>query len=58
MSVSQEQIESAIKEYVDPYLEKDLVTAGVVKDTTIDGDSVKVKIVLGFPAYGYVDKLN
>ena len=58
MSVSQEQIESAIKQYIDPYLEKDLVTAGDVKDTTIEGDTVKVKIVLGFPAYGYVDKLN
>ncbi len=58
MSVSKEQIESAIKEYIDPYLEKDLVTAGSVKDTAIDGDQVKVKIVLGFPAYGYVDKLS
>jgi ATP-binding protein involved in chromosome partitioning len=57
MSVSKEQIESAIKEYIDPYLEKDLVTAGAVKDTTIDGDKVKVKVVLGYPAYGYVDKL-
>ncbi len=58
MSVSKEQIESAIKEYIDPYLEKDLVTAGAVKDTEIDGDKVKVKIVLGYPAYGYVDKLT
>jgi len=58
MSVSKEQIESAIKEYIDPYLEKDLVTAGAVKDTAIDGDKVKVKIVLGYPAYGYVDKLT
>ena len=58
MSVSKEQIESAIKEYIDPYLEKDLVTAGAVKDTEIDGDKVKIKIVLGFPAYGYVDKLS
>ncbi len=58
MSVSKEQIESAIKEYIDPYLEKDLVTAAAVKDTVIDGDKVKVKIVLGFPAYGYVDKLS
>jgi ATP-binding protein involved in chromosome partitioning len=57
MSVSKEQIESAIKEYIDPYLEKDLVTAGAVKDTAIDGDKVKVKVVLGYPAYGYVDKL-
>jgi len=58
MSVSKEQIESAIKEYIDPYMEKDLVTAGAVKDTAIDGDKVKVKVVLGYPAYGYVDKLT
>ena len=58
MSVSKEQVESAIKEYIDPYLDKDLVTAGAVKDTSVDGDNVKVKIVLGFPAYGYVDKLT
>jgi ATP-binding protein involved in chromosome partitioning len=57
MSVSTDQIESAIKEYIDPYLEKDLVSAGAIKDTSIDGDKVKVKVVLGFPAYGYVDKL-
>ncbi len=58
MSVSQQQIESAIKEYIDPYLEKDLVTAGDVKDIAIDGDSVKIKIVLGYPAYGVVDKMT
>jgi ATP-binding protein involved in chromosome partitioning len=58
MSVTKEQVQSAIKQYIDPYLEKDLVTAGVVKDIAIDGGNVKVKIVLGFPAFGYVDKLS
>ena len=57
MSVAKEQIEAAIKEYIDPYLEKDLVTAGAIKDTTVDGDAVKVGVVLGYPAYGYADKL-
>lgn len=57
MSVTQEQIESAIKQYIDPYLEKDLVTAGTVKEIKIEGDAVNVKIVLGFPAFGYVEKL-
>ncbi len=57
MSVTQEQVESAIKQYIDPYLEKDLVTAGTIKEIKIDGDAVNVKIVLGFPAFGYVDKL-
>ena len=57
MSVTQEQVESAIKQYIDPYLEKDLVTAGAIKNISIGGDKVSVKIVLGFPAFGYVDKL-
>jgi ATP-binding protein involved in chromosome partitioning len=58
MSVTKEQVEEALKQYIDPYLEKDPVTAGVVKDITIDGGNVKVKIVLGYPAYGFVDKLS
>ena len=58
MSVTKEQIESALKQYIDPYLEKDLVTAGAVKDIAIDGGDVKVKIVLGYPAFGFVDELS
>ena len=58
MSVTNEQVESALKQYTDPYLGKDPVTAGVVKDITIDGDKVSVKIVLGYPAYGFVDELT
>jgi ATP-binding protein involved in chromosome partitioning len=57
-NVSQPQIEEAIKQYIDPYLEKDLVSAGCVKDIAIDGDKVKVQIGLGFPAAGYVDELS
>lgn len=58
MSVTKEQVESAIKQYIDPYLEKDLVVAGAVKSIEIEAATVKVKIVLGFPAYGYVDQLS
>lgn len=58
MSVSQEQIEAAIKQYIDPYLEKDLVSANAIKDTSIDAGKVSIKVVLGFPAYGYADKLT
>jgi ATP-binding protein involved in chromosome partitioning len=39
MSVTKEQVESALKQY-------------------IDGGDVKVKIVLGYPAFGFVDKLS
>ncbi|MBL4712540.1 MAG: iron-sulfur cluster carrier protein ApbC [Gammaproteobacteria bacterium] len=58
MSVTKEQVESAIKQYIDPYLEKDLVSVGMVKDIAIDGSDVNVKIVLGYPAFGFVDTLS
>jgi ATP-binding protein involved in chromosome partitioning len=51
--VTREQIEEAIKGYVEPHLEKDLVTAKSIKGIDIDGDKVKVTVVLGFPAKGF-----
>ncbi len=55
--VTREQVESAIKQYIDPYLEQDLVSAKSVKNIDIDGDKVSVDVVLGFPAEGYKDEL-
>jgi len=49
-AVTKEQVEAAIKGYREPYLERDLVSAGCVKSVEIEGDLVKVKVVLGFPA--------
>jgi len=57
-SVSPQQVEAKIKEYIDPYLEQDLVSAKAVKDVKVDGDKVSVNIVLGFPANGYKAKLE
>ena len=51
--VSQQQVETALKEVIDPYLEQDLVAAKAVKKITVDGGKVTVDIVLGFPAKGY-----
>jgi ATP-binding protein involved in chromosome partitioning len=48
--VTKEQVEAAIRRYLEPNLEKDLVTAGCVKGIEIEGDGVKVEVVLGFPA--------
>jgi len=56
--ISRENVESAIKQYIDPWLEKDLVSAKCVKKIEIDGDKVNVDVVLGFPAKGYVDELK
>ncbi len=56
--VTQAQIEAAIKEYIDPHLDKDLVSAKCIKDIAIDGGQVKVKVVLGYPAKSYKQKLE
>ena len=50
--VTKEQIEEAIKSYIEPHMEKDLVSSKSIKGIDIDGDKVKVTIELGFPANG------
>jgi ATP-binding protein involved in chromosome partitioning len=55
--VTQAQIEEKLATYVDPYLERDLVSAKSIKDISIDGSSATVQVVLGFPASGYHDEL-
>lgn len=55
--ISREQIEVALKEYIDPHLEKDLVSSKSVKDIRVDGDKVQVEVVLGYPANGFKDAL-
>ena len=56
-NVTQTQVEEALKGYIDPHLEKDLVSNKAVKDISIDGGKVSVKVVLGYPAKGFKDKL-
>jgi len=55
--ITREQIEEAIKGYIEPHMEKDLVSAKAVKEIEINGDKVKVKVVLGYPAKGFQREL-
>jgi len=45
-----EHIEEALKSYTDPYLDSDLVSAGMVRDIRIDGADVAVDIHLNYPS--------
>ncbi|MBT8005973.1 MAG: iron-sulfur cluster carrier protein ApbC [Gammaproteobacteria bacterium] len=56
--LTRDAVETAIKNYIDPYLDSDLVAAKSVKDIQIDGGNVTIDIVLGFPAKGYADELS
>jgi len=55
--ISRLQVEVALKEFTDPYMQQDLVTAKAVKDITVTGGEVTVDVVLGYPAKGLADEL-
>ena len=55
--VTQAQVEEKLATYVDPYLERDLVSTKCVKDISVAGDVTTVSVVLGFPAGGYHEEL-
>ena len=57
MAVTQQQVEAALAQFVDPYLESDLVAAKAVKNIVVNNGDVTVDIVLGYPARGYQAKL-
>jgi ATP-binding protein involved in chromosome partitioning len=56
--VTKEQVEAALKGYLEPNLEQDLVSAGCVKGVAIEGDRVKVSVALGFPAKGVAAQIE
>jgi ATP-binding protein involved in chromosome partitioning len=55
--VSELQVETALKEIIDPYVEKDLVASKAVKRVAVDGGKVSVDVQLGYPAQGYHPEL-
>ncbi len=54
---TKEAIEAAIKQYQEPHLGRDLVAARAIKDIAIEGDQVRVEVMLGFPVKGFQDSL-
>lgn len=55
--VTQSQIEAALTHYIEPHLEKDLVSTKAIKEINIDGSKVQINIQLGFPMAGAKDAL-
>ena len=56
--VTREAVEAALKEINDPHVGKDLIAAGEVRDIKVDGGSVKVDVVLGYPCDSYLSTLE
>ncbi|CAK0745999.1 P-loop NTPase family protein Mrp [Gammaproteobacteria bacterium] len=56
--IQKSQVETALADYIDPYLGKDLISSKIIKEINITGDNVKLSVVLGFPARGYHELLK
>ncbi len=50
--ITKESVEAALKGFIEPHLDTDLVSANCIKNIAIDGDKVTVDVQLGFPANG------
>lgn len=58
MTITQHQIETALKEIVDPTTGKDYVTSKAIKNIQIDRDNVLVDIELGYPAKSVLESVR
>ena len=58
LNTSPDAIKSALTGVQDINLEKDIVSADMVKDIQIDGDNIRLSLQMGYPANGYIDTLR
>ena len=49
MAVTEQQVQEALKQLIDPNTRKDYVTTKSVRSIKVDGDKVAVEILLGYP---------
>jgi len=58
MAITEQQVQSALKELTDPNTGKDYVTGKEAKNITIDGDNVSLDILLGYPAKTQIEPIR
>lgn len=56
-AIEHEAVERALAAWTEPHLGTDLVTAGAVAGIDIDGDTVRIRLQLGFPVERYREQL-
>lgn len=58
MSVSESQVQAALKEITDPYTHKDFVTSKSARNVKVEGNDVSLNVVLGYPAEGAAEEIR
>jgi len=58
MAVTEQQVQEALKNLIDPNTRKDYVSTKSVRGTKVDGDKVSVDILLGYPAKSQLEPIR
>ena len=58
MAITEQQIQSVLKDIIDPNTGKDYVTGKEARNIKIDGDNVSLDILLGYPAKTQIDPIR
>jgi ATP-binding protein involved in chromosome partitioning len=58
MAVTEQQVQDALKELIDPNTRKDYVSTKSVRNIKVEGDRVAVDILLGYPAKTQVEPIR
>lgn len=58
MSISRDAIEAEVKNIIDPHSEKSLGVSKAVKEVSVEGDSVRISVSLGYPSKSFAPKLK
>ena len=58
MTISELQVQTALKEIIDPNTGKDFVTTRSARNIKIDGDNISLDIELGYPAKSQIEGIR
>jgi len=58
MSISELQVQTALKEAIDPNMQKDFVSAKTIRNIKIDGNNVTLDVVLPYPAKSVFNEIK
>jgi len=58
MAVSEQQVQDALKDLIDPHTKKDFMSSKSAKNIKVDGGKVSLDVVLGYPAKSVMDDVK
>ena len=58
MAVTEQQVQEALKQLIDPNTRKDYVSTKSARNIKVDGDRVSLDVLLGYPAKSQIEPIR